>query len=798
MRGISLFVCGCFLVLSASASSGPRAQVQEIRQFNRARVLADTGLEQCASGLPQGATVDVHLLEFDAGRGGRSTSGCHRFPSNTSSVCSFFLGDRSVYMPDLNASSDNVDDLEAVLAAIELRTQLLFQSKDFVSERCFYNLIAFSCLTRFPFCDEGNEPMKFNVDVCTNLYNADEGCGVLLAGATELLNVDLALSCDATVRLDSPQYFFRPNYWIGTDVWATSGGLELVELENLVQESLANSTGSLEKECNYPRIRNEEMDECQWPEAFPAYSKDEWRTMRLSLVVPALLSIPLNIGVLIYATRRWWRKYVFKYPSTMRRSQRSKSISRLLVATLLMAILFASMTAFPALIFGNEVGSSRIVDLKYVDSQPCIISKARGFVLLAFVNCIAATLFKVWVRVKASKRFRTYHKPHTENILIVFCCFALPLLLALAAFFIEDRSVVANRQVQKWQFQYVIRNTYSCDLRFKAPAEEIFLLHAPLLLSSFVSFVLSIVVAVSVGKFSVHGCCNFVVNGRRRTHLERIRFGSFMSETSEFDSSSSTSQSNLFRGNSDRERRSQRARPVSSFTKKIRSTLVGRTQFRSGDVMGRVGIQMVRFAIVLLIFLVFGFIGVVSIIPKLSKTEADLFVWSDCSEHMGLLTCINSVNKFGLDAVTCCSQCADPAFAEANRDICPDCTASPETDELFSAKGRAIANLPRAQAFIFYNLSWSMLPLLFGIVFIFRRTRTYALFGCICAEKFGCVRNADEDDNDVASVSSSMRPSLNVGLSISKTTEEEKFRTAVLHSPEFQASIVSNPYYQSN
>jgi len=656
-------------------------------------------LPKCEEVEVQGASVDVQTDDFEIGEGGRS-AGCHPWPSSRNDLyCTSILGSGTFYMPDPTAPPQSVDDID--LAATNARLgqllPLLELGRSVVSATCFDTFLAYGCLLRFPPC-EGGEPLKFNRDLCDFLRAPNPGCETIITFDTGLLT-----SCTHTITEPEPQYFFRPDEWIGMNAWEQTPG-EGFTFED-VQDLIASLGSDGNLSCRAPleptlgRVA-EGVLSCEFPCENPVFSSDEWLAIRLCFVIPGLLSLPFNIAVFVKAV------------SSAQLLQRASSSSRAslnwtFVLTVALAILFVFVGPLLSAIFGNEVGCASYTSLEVKESTICWISKTTPFVLQAFVNGVTATLFRVLVRTRAAKRLKMYKTGKWEGPVTNLMIWVVPTLLMSIAFALDDSVLGVQKEdggsLFKIQYAYLVRNSITCFPRLPNVILETILIHLPLFLSGLLGLAFAIMVAATLAENSPRRFWGLIC-GRSYITTSEIM-------TAEHSSKNDVSQSDLSKDESMRgsfTEGSLTEPPRKSTLKRKKKKQTVRTQ---EELTSRIASQMIRFAGIEALFLVISFLSLLTLIPGLGNFTDAAFQFFDCASFGGLFQCFENSEELNIDGISCCTpaQCLNANFSSPDN-VCADCSTIDAS--IFDEEG-----LPNPPTFALLYFSWSILPLLFGIAF---------------------------------------------------------------------------------
>lgn len=714
--------------------------------LSEGQLLAD--IEECplsvdasTAGLVQGPGVLTgNLPLFARGIGGRAAS-CRTFPSDSDTYCSKFLGGEQHYMPDAtppSAGEPASDDYLDFLATEEMiGVQLLPMEADGLpldADSCQFQFYAFSCLTRYPPCED-EQPMRLSTAVCTEVRLE---CALVIQGAELYSGTKPVSLCFEPMTETDPQYFFRPDNWTDTGLatFISLGFSEPALQATAAKGRLARETAALEASlCQFPMITVTDpltnSTFCDFECEHPLYSQSEWALMRNALVVPGLVSIPFNLVALWRATRTIRTNWLSGGGGTAKAAR--TSINWLFLLTIVMALLFALLSAVPAAALHNEVGCGSAEAAVATDGVACWLSKTSPFVLLSFLLCVDATLLRIFVRTRAARRMKLYESSHNEGGWVLLVCFLLPAALMATAFLLDDPRLVVDGEVQTHQYRWNIRNSFLCFPRIKSVAVELALMHVPLLLAGVAGFVLAMRITVSLKGGSCASFCGLLVGRdgvRTRDFNEHDDFyASSHVSTSEDDSGSRNpphrGSGSSLSGNGNGHSAGSRSgsttgdsRTVGSFifrTKRSRE----RTQrlHTVNSVTNRVAASMLRFAIVMLAFIILANAATLSFFPRLSEFEANYYLWRDCITSDGDLQCLNSnAAAFGANVDECCRRCDLDGFSIAYAGVCADCDAAPSTAELFGEARDELA-VPSVASFTVFYLSWSVLPLLFGILF---------------------------------------------------------------------------------
>ncbi len=637
------------------------------------------------------ATVNPGNADFAAGVGGRSAA-CRPFPAGLGTYCSVLLGGSGeYYMPNARAApgSDEWRDFYATEAVIKSKLAGLQQAQSMVSQRCFKTFQLYSCVARYPACSSAGEPLKLALDVCQFVASGGEGCQLIVDGA-RVYTHDLVLPvCNAATVVTPawPGYFFKPDAWLGSQVWAGGAepGLTLAQLE----ATNSSAPDALELTCVFPQVptvgRGSEANRtsCEWPCEHPLYSSSEWLVMRLALVVPALLSVPLNVAAL-------WKASTGARLRLLRgRRAGAGEVNWLFIAAICAAIAFALIIALPAAALGNEVGCVSMSQPVIHESAVCWVSKTAPFVLQVFLNCVTVTLWRVLVRVVAAKSMRQVGKSSRSHIAVtVALAFGLPLCLGITALALNNNSLQkASGAIEPVQYAFLVRNGFLCLPRINDIALELALIHIPLLAAGLTALAFALAVALVLGDYQPRAFLRVLFCSADRL-LERIGLG---------DSEPGTGSASHMAG-------------PASLTSRLSS-------------------QMMRFAGVMFVFLSLSTAAVLLFFPKLKAFEDSLYVWSDCNQNNGLLSCLGRLASAGYDprnADNCCRACNDGAFAISNMDVCGTCSDTPNATTLFSSETRAENQFPAVWVLTLFYLAWGCLPFFFGLFFAMG-----ALRGCL-------------------------------------------------------------------
>jgi hypothetical protein len=129
---------------------------------------------------------------------------------------------------------------------------------------------------------------------------------------------------------------------------------------------------------------------------------------------------------------------------------------------------------------------------------------------------------------------------------------------------------------------------------------------------------------------------------------------------------------------------------------------------------------MVRFAGVMLVFLLLSCTAALLFFPQLKAFQQNLFLWFDCNQNSGLLSCFDKLRGQGYSQAAssqCCLACSGAVFAQRNPGVCGTCADAPNTTVLFDPVEREANEFPSLNVLMLFYLGWSSLPLSFGVIF---------------------------------------------------------------------------------
>ncbi|GBG28291.1 Hypothetical Protein FCC1311_045142 [Hondaea fermentalgiana] len=678
---------------------------------------ASAASDSASATLLNAQTVIVDTETFILGDGGRNTTGCHTFPDDDL-TCSSVLSGSSVYMPDAYLGTDaDLADIFAVEARVASILQELEGDLASAGEECRYIFQVYACVSRYPMCDD-EEPTKMTFDACEEIH---EACAPLFEKYENLIT-----PCDAVVTDAEAQYFFRPDYWLDTEVWQVSATSSSQGFDAQDLEDLAGLVAAAESElnCEYPLVPTMNRvspgsKTCEYQSKFPVYSDEAWESIRLALVVPGLLSIPFNVFA-VFKTTQELRKRPHVYSVRRRRGDkdRRRIVLQLFRLAASFGIIFALVSAVPAAILGFQVGLVSQTQTFVQESAACWISKTAPFFLMSLVNMITTTLIIIWLRVHAAKRMRSYRGSRRERFCVWAFSFLLPAVLCAIALVLDDSRLYEEEDGRLVAFQnmYFVRNTFMCFPRLAHASHELLLIHIPLMLSGVAGFITAVSVAMLLR--SERNSCMGILCGNLSFANTSVMY-SMPSSASSRSSSGGSDSGGLGISGIGRSLR----KPTINTSRKYRT--VNRTT--DEGISLRITAQTIRLGSLFFIFIVLGFVGVILVAPSLQSFSTSMYQWWDCADASGFYTCMDTLtdSESIYDSEICCGKCGLEGFDAAYPEVCGACEDAPSNEDLFLIPGLASSSSsssnaddvpPPGQLMLFY-FSWSVIPLVFGLSF---------------------------------------------------------------------------------
>lgn len=648
-------------------------------------------------------TVVVDTNSFMLGYGGRNTSGCYEYPSQEESLyCADILGDHVVYMPNPQGGQVDLADILAVevkLAAVEVELSTTLAT---INAECLGIFRAYACVSKYPVCQEGN-----NNGVFAPIKMSTEACELINSKCSELFekHSNLITSCSATSTTEEPQYFFRPNEWIGSDIWDQSSSTDSLSETDL--EELATGAGYDNVTCVYPLVATQGRTSsnsitCEYPERFPVYTDVEWTAMWLIFVVPALLSLPFNAFAFYKSSqevRRQRRRPVLSFHRPKYRTDRKKVVIKLFRLSALCGILFVSMSALPAAILNFQVGLISQSGDTIKESAACWVTKLSPFFLQALVNSCTLTLVIIWLRVRAATRMQNYRGSRRERLYEFLFVVLVPAIFGTVALVLEEFTLYNNDgMLVEFQNRFFVRNAFLCFPRLRYTWCELILVHLPLICASTIG--LAMAISISLMLRSEQNSCIKVFTGNMdfATTTTISYSANSMSSSSSHASDSVPSRAN---GSGS----SQNWKTINRRVKDEGLAL-------------RITAQGIRFGSSNFLFVVLSFVMIMLIELPLGNFAVAMFQWWDCSNNEGYYECVESLQDTAFNATSCCAKCILDGFSTVYPDVCYTCSDAPSSSELFGNEGGAQAyGLPSHAIFLVFYFSWAMIPLAFGVSF---------------------------------------------------------------------------------